>query len=126
MRILSPKSVAVPRGPYVHGMLLDPGKTWLSISGQVGIASDGTIPEGIAEQTRVAWTNLVEVLREGGMDVGNIVKITSFLVSSDDFGEYGRVRAAFLGDHRPTSTLLVIAGLASPELLIEVEALAAK
>jgi enamine deaminase RidA (YjgF/YER057c/UK114 family) len=126
MKILTPKNVATPRGPYVHGMIVDPGKTWLSISGQVGIRPDGTIPEGIVEQTRTVWANLAEVLKEGGMGIPNIVKMTSFLTSTDFIGDYNRIRAESLGDFKPTSTLLVVAGLASPELLVEVEVLAAK
>lgn len=126
MKILAPKTVAKPAGPYVHGMVIDPGRSWLSVSGQVGIRPDGSIAEGIVEQTRVAWTNLTEVLKEGGMEITDIVKVTSFLTSADFIADYGRTRAGFLGDFRPTSTLLVVAGLASPQLLMEVEALAVK
>jgi len=126
MKILNPKTVAAPGGPYVHGMLVDPGKTWLSVSGQVGTRPDGTIAEGIVEQTRTAWTNLTEVLKEGGMEITDIVKVTSFLTSADYIPDYGAARAEFLGDFKPTSTLLVVSALALPELLVEVEVLAAK
>ncbi|MEJ8572315.1 RidA family protein [Microbaculum marinum] len=126
MKILSPKTVAAPGGPYVHGMIIDPGRTWLSVSGQVGTKPDGSVAEGIVEQTRTAWTNLTEILKEGGMEIRDIVKVTSFLTSADFIGDYGRTRAEFLGDFRPTSTLLVVAGLASPEFLVEVEVLAAR
>ena len=126
MKILTPKTVAAPGGPYVHGMIVEPGRTWLSVSGQVGTRPDGTVAEGIVEQTRVAWTNLTEVLKEGGMEISDIVKVTSFLTSPDFIPDYGKTRAEFLGDFKPTSTLLVVAGLATPQLLVEVEVLAAK
>lgn len=115
-----------PRGPYVHGLLLDPGQTLLFVSGQVGIRADGAVGQGIAEQSQIVWENITEVLRLGGMGVTDIVKMTSFLVSPDYIKDYSAVRTGFLRDHRPTSTLLIVAGLASPDLLVEVEVIAAR
>ena len=126
MKILNPRTVAPPGGPYVHGLLVDPGKTWLFVSGQVGIRADGSFAEGLVEQTRVIWTKLTDILNEGGMGVGNIVKMTSYLTSTAFTDEYRRMRFEFLGDCRPTSTALVVAGLAYPELLVEVDVIAAK
>ena len=126
MKILSPKNIRPVKGPYVHGLLIDPGKTWLLISGQVGIRPDGSYAEGLAEQTQIIWTNLREILEEGGMTVSDIVRMTSYLTSVDNCDEYRRMRFDFLGDHRPTSSAVVVAGLASPEFLVEVDVMAAK
>ena len=115
-----------PRGPYVHGLLIDPGQRLLYVSGQVGIRADGTTGSGIAEQSKIVWENISEVLRLGGMSVTDIVKMTSFVTSRDYVADYGHVRMGFLREHRPTSTLLIVAGLASPDLLVEVEVVAAK
>lgn len=115
-----------PRGPYVHGLLLDPGQRLLYVSGQVGIRPDGATGNGIVEQSQIVWENIAEVLRLGGMSVADIIKMTSFVTSRDFVADYGRVRLGFLGDHRPTSTLLIVAGLAGPDLLVEVEVIAAK
>lgn len=126
MKIIHSDGLNTPRGPYVHGLLIDPGRQWLFISGQVGIRADGTAGQGIAEQTEIVWQNIAEALRAGGMGIGDIVKITSFLTSAESIPEFGRVRLKHLGGHKPTSTLLVVAGLASPDLLVEVEAIAAR
>ena len=125
-KTLHSDNLNTPRGPYVHGLLLDPGRTLLFVAGQVGIRADDHIGCDITEQSKIVWDNILEVLRLGGMSVTDIVKMTSFLTSPDYIGDYGRVRAGFIGDHRPTSTLLIVAGLASPELLVEVEVIAAK
>jgi len=125
-KALHSNQLNTPRGPYVHGLLVDPGQTHLFVSGQVGIRSDGTTGNGIAEQSQIVWENLVEVLRLGGMGITDIVKMTSFLTSADYIVEFGRIRMGFLKDHRPTSTLLVVAALASPTLLVEVELIAAR
>jgi 2-iminobutanoate/2-iminopropanoate deaminase len=118
--------LSTPRAPYVHGLLLEPGQRLLFVSGQVGWRADGTVGKGIAEQSRIAWENIAEVLRLGGMGFNDIVKMTSFLTSPDYIKDYGAVRTSLIGDNRPTSTLLIVAGLASPDLLVEVEVIAAK
>jgi enamine deaminase RidA (YjgF/YER057c/UK114 family) len=125
-KALHSEKLNTPRGPYVHGLLLDAPKTMLFVSGQVGIRADGVTGSGIVEQTRIVWENISEVLRLGGMGVTDIVKVTSFLISPDYIKDYGAVRMSFLGEHRPTSTLLIVAGLASPDLLVEVEVIATK
>lgn len=126
MKTLHSDKLNTPRGPYVHGLLLEPNQRLLYVSGQVGIRPDGSTGNGIAEQSQIVWENLSEVLRLGGMKIADIVKMTSFVTSRDFVVDYGRVRMSFLGDHRPTSTLLIVAGLASPDLLVEVEVVAAK
>jgi enamine deaminase RidA (YjgF/YER057c/UK114 family) len=126
MKALHSEKLNTPRGPYVHGLLLEPNQRLLYVSGQVGIRPDGTTGSGVAEQSQIVWENISEVLRLGGMKVTDVVKMTSFVTSPDFIAEYGRVRLSFLGDHRPTSTLLIVAGLASPDLLVEVEVIAAK
>jgi 2-iminobutanoate/2-iminopropanoate deaminase len=96
----------------------------LYISGQVGVARDGTIPTDFAEQCRLVWANIEAVLAEAGMTMANLVKLSNFLVSADDFAQFTQVRTGFLGSHKPTSTLLIVAGLAKPEWKVEVEAIA--
>lgn len=125
-RVLHSENLNNPRGPYVHGLLLDSPKQLLFVSGQVGIQPDGATGNGIAEQSRIVWENISKVLRLGEMSITDIVKVTTFLLSPAYIQEYGAVRLGFLGDHRPTSTLLIVAGLASPDLLVEVEVIAAR
>jgi len=72
------------------------------------------------------WQNILAVLAEGGMGVQDLVKVTSFLTRKEDYAKFGPVRARYLGEHRPASTLLVVSALARPEFLVEVEAVAAK
>jgi 2-iminobutanoate/2-iminopropanoate deaminase len=60
------------------------------------------------------------------MTVADIVKITQYLTCANDITAYANVRSRFLGPARPTSMLLVIPQLVWPEILIEVEIIAAK
>jgi 2-iminobutanoate/2-iminopropanoate deaminase len=122
----NPKSSAAPNGVYSHGVIVPANARWLYISGQTGTRPDRSIPASVEEQTEVVWQNLLAVLAEAGMAVTDIVKITSFLTRAEDYAKFAPVRAKYLGDHRPASTLLVVSALARPEFKVEVEAVAAK
>ena len=125
-KIHNPKSVAAPIGTYSHGIETPPDARWLHVAGQIGVRPDGSVPGTIEEQTEVVWQNILAVLADAGMGIGDVVKITSFLTRFENFPKFAQVRAKYLGSHRPASTLLVISSLARPEFLVEVEAIAAK
>jgi len=121
-----PASIAAPNGAYSHGIEVPPNARWLFVAGQIPIQPDGSIPATIEEQTAVVWRNIAAVLADAGMEIGDIVKITSFLTRYENFAKFAQVRATFLGSHRPASTSVIITALAKPEFLVEVEAIAAK
>lgn len=122
----NPPGIASPAALYVHGMEVAPGARWLYVSGQVGTRPDGSVPADAGEQAEIVWGNLVAILASAGMDVHDIVKITSYVVAPDHLAPLRAVRERVLAGHKPASTLLVVAALARPELLVEVEAYAAK
>ena len=126
LKIHNPKSVAAPIGTYSHGIEAPPNARWLHVAGQIGVRPDGSVPATLEEQTEVVWQNILAVLADAGMGIGDVVKITSFLTRYDNFQRFAQVRAKYLGSHRPASTLLVISSLAKLEFLVEVEAIAAK
>ncbi len=110
--------------PYSQAIMVEAGRT-LYVSGQVGINADGTCPAEFPAQAERAFVNLGGVLATAGMDVEDIVKLTVFLTDAADYTKFGGIRAAFLGDHKPASTLLIVAGLARAEWKVEIEAVAA-
>lgn len=125
VRYLNPKSIAAPIGRYSHAVETAPGMRLLHVSGQVGLSADGRLPAGIAEQAENAWRNIEAILAEAGMGIGDLVRVNTFLVDATHVAESRAVRLRHLGEHRPASTLLVVAGLAAPEYLVEIEAVAA-
>jgi 2-iminobutanoate/2-iminopropanoate deaminase len=126
MKTYAPKDVAAPVGPYSHGVEAPPNARWLYIAGQIGTAPDGSMAPDFAAQADQCWKNVKAVLAAAGMGVGDLVKVTHFLTRPEDVATYGKVRAGHLGDARPASTLLVVAALARPGILCEVEGIAAK
>jgi 2-iminobutanoate/2-iminopropanoate deaminase len=126
MKIHNPSTIADPAGTYSHGVEVPPNARWLYIAGQVGMRKDGTVPPTVEEQTEIAWQNIVAILADAGMQVTDLVKITQFLVTLEDFQKYAATRSKFLGTHRPASTGLVVKSLVRANWLVEVEAVAAK
>jgi enamine deaminase RidA (YjgF/YER057c/UK114 family) len=123
---LNPDTIAPPVGLYSQGVATPGGGRWLHIAGQVGLRRDGTLGEGFEAQAQAAWENVVGVLAAAGMAPTDLVKVTTFLTDAAHLPQFGPVRARFLGDARPASTLLIVAALARPEWLVEVEAVAWK
>lgn len=109
-----------------HGVEVPAGARLLFTNGQVGTKLGGTTPETTAEQTEVVFTRLEAILTAANMALSDIVRFTVFLTTQDDLGTFVRVRDRVMGTHKPGATILVVKGLARPELKIEIEAIAAK
>jgi len=122
----TPDTVAAPSSPYSHAVEVTAGARTLYVSGQIGIKPDGSAAEGIEAQVEQAWQNLVAILEDAGMGVEDIVHTTTFITKPEHVAATRPVRAKYLGDLKPASTLLVVAALARSELLFELEAVAAK
>lgn len=123
---LDPPSAAAPVSLYSHGILAPRNGQWLHVSGQVGLHPDGSHAAGFEDQARLAWDNLIAVLRAADMDVTHLVKVTTFLTDSSQLPLFGPIRARYLGDARPASTLLIVQALARPEWQVEIEAIACR
>lgn len=109
---------------YSHGIEVRGVDRLLFVSGQVGSSADGSVPEGIAEQARIASGNLLAVLAAAGMTNANIAKVTIYLTDAANIGPFMEAAAGTLPELPPATTLLVVAQLADPRLLVEIEAIA--
>lgn len=123
---ITPGTVCPPAAHYSHATLVPANARWLYLSGQVGAAPDGTIPEDAAAQAEICFQNIGAILRAADMAPADLVRLTTYLVDVRDRAAYMAVRDRFVGTPPPCSTLLVIAGLADPRYRIEIEAVAAK
>lgn len=122
----NPEGAPAPGSRYSQSVEVPAGARWLHISGQIGVAPDGTVRKGAEAQIEQAWNNLLANLKAAGMGPEDLVKVTVFLTREEDIPVSRTIRQRALGDAAPASTLLVVAGLASPDYLFEVEAIAAK
>jgi enamine deaminase RidA (YjgF/YER057c/UK114 family) len=118
--------VAAQIGAYSDAIEVPAGARWLVTSGTPGLRLDGTLPGDIAGQSEQAWVHIEHMLERAGMGVGDIVKLTQYLLHAEDIAAYAQVRARFLKGARPASMLLVVPALVRPEFLVEIEAVAAR
>ena len=118
--------VGPPGGPYSHVAQSGPDAQVYHLAGQTGVAPDGRIGEGIEEQAALVYQNIATILAECGMGVENLAKVTVFLSDPDHIDGWRKAQNDAFGDVTPASTLLIVSRLARPELLVEVEAVAAK
>jgi 2-iminobutanoate/2-iminopropanoate deaminase len=97
----------LPISAYTQAIEVSGATRTLYISGQVGQRVDGTIPDDIVEQSRLAWQNLEAQLKAAGMTLDNLVKITTILPNRGDLVAAREVRSKVLGARKPASTLIV-------------------
>ena len=121
----SPDDLAPPAG-YSHVVSIPAGRlVWTS--GQVAMDVERVIApdQGWEEQTRLAFTNVGKALRAAGADWPDVVKLTLYVVDVSALPTIREVRDEFVDTARPpTSSLVQVAGLFHPDVLIEVEAVA--
>ena len=120
----NPDGVFPPGSRYSHAALVEGGRR-LVVSGQVGLTPEGRLDHDAEMQIGQALANLRTILAAHGMGPGNVVKVTVFLTDPELIPLWREARDAFFAGHAPASTLLVVAGLADPRFLVEVEAEAA-
>jgi len=120
-----PYPVADPyHGIYAHGVETRAGARILHISGQVGVSPEGHLAQDFHGQCRQALANLESVLQAADMELTDIVKMSFFLVRREDMNALVEVRKELLDGVRPAITTVFVAGLVSPDWLVEVEATA--
>ncbi|MEM7223130.1 MAG: RidA family protein [Pseudomonadota bacterium] len=121
----NPDAIAPTFSAYSHGVEVAPGARWLHISGQVGVLPDGGMADGPVGQMEQTWSNVLAVLAGAGMGPHDLVKVTAFVTRPEDVPLFRQVRDSLLEGAQPASTLVIVSGLAHPDWLVEIEAIAA-
>ena len=98
----------------------------LFLRGQVGTDFKGNLigPGNPEAQTEQAMKNVKQLLEEAGSCLDHICKITIYLTDSTDRPTVYRAVGKWLKGVFPVSTGVVVAGLAKPEWLLEVDVIA--
>ncbi|KAA1182452.1 RidA family protein [Rhizobium tropici] len=125
-KVFNPPSVRRPFGNYNHGLLVPPGASLLVTSGQLGIGLDDRIPADVTAQAELCFKAINAILDEAGMSFADVIRISGFVTTREDFPAYMAVRDRYVLDPKPVSTLLIVGGFTRAEFLVEVEVTAAK
>ncbi|MEU3980442.1 RidA family protein [Streptomyces sp. NPDC026672] len=125
-------ALATPRGRFPH---VRTAGDFVHVSGTSARRPDNTI-EGatvdefgtttldIRVQTRAVIRNVEAALAAVGAELGDLVQVTTYLVSMNDFGGYNEVYAELLDETGPTRTTVAVHQLPHPHLLLEIQAVA--
>ncbi len=122
---ISPSSIAAPAANYAHAVLTVAPSRWLHTSGVVPVAPDGTVPDQLAEQSRVVWENIDAMLTDAEMKPANVISVVTYAVVGEPLGPIMAARDAYLGSHLAASTLVTVPALAQPAWRMEVAVVAA-
>jgi 2-iminobutanoate/2-iminopropanoate deaminase len=100
----------------------------LFVTGQVARTKDGEIVGrgDFMKQADQVFANIAEVLTAGGASLADLLKVTVFVTDARYRDEFRIMTEKYLGAHLPASTLVVVAALADPAFLIEIEGIAAR
>ncbi len=124
--------MATPRGRFPHvrvagGLVFVSGTSSRRPDNTIAGASVdemGTATLDITAQTRAVIENLRAILRDVGADLHDLVQVTTYLVSMNDFGGYNAAYAEYFDETGPTRTTVAVHQLPHPHLLIEMQAIA--
>jgi len=122
LALIHPAGVA-PASSYAH---VCRAGDFVFVAGQISKDADGNwVGLGDAgAQARQVYVNVGRCLASVGATPRDVVKINTILVDRADRDAVTAARLAFFGDHRPPHTGIIIAGLGSPEVRVEVEVVA--
>jgi 2-iminobutanoate/2-iminopropanoate deaminase len=124
------KPILTPNAPkpfsnYAQGIEVAPGSRIVHVSGQVGATIAGDIPDDPVRQHQLAWDNAFAILAAAGMNHANVVDAHVYITDRAHIGLYRETRDRMMKGHQPAATLLIVAGLADPRLVVEVDLVAA-
>ena len=125
---------AKPRGKYPH---VKRAGDFLIVSGTSARRADNTIAGAEADefgttqldiraQTKAVIENIREILRSVKAELSDVVEVTSYLVSMNDFAGYNEVYGQYFSHDGPARTTVAVHQLPHPHLLIEIRAVAYK
>jgi 2-iminobutanoate/2-iminopropanoate deaminase len=129
---LNPPGVARPLGRYSHLSFVS-ATNLVAVAGQVAVDLDGNVVGlgDVRQQALQAYRNVSRVLEAAGLSLHDVWKLNAYVVGDDAIESFMEARTEFYSsvfpDERdyPPITLIAVTRLAFPELLVEIEALAA-
>jgi reactive intermediate/imine deaminase len=124
-KVIQPQSLPDPRPRYSQGIQTEGGKL-LFIAGQTAVDKDGKVvgKGDIEQQAEQVFKNLIAVLEAAGGSFDNLVMTTTYLTDIKYREGYNKVRLHYYKNSQPTSTLVIVKGLANEDYMIEIAGIA--
>jgi reactive intermediate/imine deaminase len=122
----NPSALSTPTG-YTHVVeVAGPAKT-IYIAGQIALDKDGKLVGGsdMKAQAEQVFENLRVALAAAGATFNDVVKMNTYTTDMSQAQAIRDVRSRYFSHYTPASTLVQVARLARPELMLEIEVIAA-
>ncbi|MFV9511736.1 RidA family protein [Tepidibacillus sp. LV47] len=121
MEKISSQNAPEAIGPYSQAIVANP---FLFVSGQIPLTPKGElIATSIREQTEQVFKNIQGILKEKGLTLKDVVKVTVFMKDLGEFQEMNEVYAQFFQDHKPARSTVEVSRLPK-DVKIEIECIA--
>ena len=119
------KRPAAQARAYSQAVISEGGKVvWLAGQTAAEDASGKSLAGDFDGQVRETFSRLGKTLAEAGGALGDMVTMTVFITDARFGDRFTQLRKEIFGDNFPASALITVAGLARPELLVEVQGVA--
>jgi len=124
---INPKTISKPFTNYAHVVTVEGARKLVFCAGQVAADVDGKElpPDDFGAQTKMVMKNLKNALAAGGAKLSDVTKVTIYICNPHDVPKARGILFDYFGKHPPGSTLCILRGLANPNFLLEIEAIAA-
>ena len=123
----NPEGISKPFSNYSHVVTAEGAQKLVFCAGQVGADVDGKVlpPDDFDAQAKMVMANLTKALAAGGAKIADVTKITIFICNPHDVPKARGILQTYFAGAAPASTLCILRGLANPNFLLEIEAIAA-
>ena len=118
---LNPPTIWTPKGSYSQVVMIKPGRL-VFLAGQTAVNRQGELvgPGDIRAQTKQVLQNIKNGIEAAGGTLQDIVSMTVFITDARYHSDVNEVRGEIFGSSFPVSAMVEVAGLARPEMLIEI------
>jgi 2-iminobutanoate/2-iminopropanoate deaminase len=123
----NPAGITKPFASYSHVVTAEGAMKLVFCAGQVAADENGNMlpPDDFDAQARMVMKNLTNALAGAGAQISDVTKITIYICNRDHVPKARGVLQTYFADDPPGSTLVIVHGLAHPNFLLEIEAIAA-
>ena len=122
-KVTSPNVAEAPPGRWSNALRI---RDTLYVSGMTSRANDGSTIQGKGEyeQAKVTFEKIRHMVEAAGGKMHDVIKMNIYVVNIKNNTEVWRARREFFTGDFPVSTLVEVKGLATPEILVEIEVVA--
>jgi enamine deaminase RidA (YjgF/YER057c/UK114 family) len=123
----NPEGMSKPLANYSHVVTAQGHQKLIFCAGQVAADQGGHVlpPDDFDAQAALVMENLSKALAAAGAGLADVTKITIYICNPHDVPKARGILKSYFQGHPPASTLCILRGLANPNFLLEIEAIAA-